>query len=74
MPGYRIAPNSGEAYSDLEIRSCPIADMNRVASIITNYNRIKTGLIEMKDIYPHPTSSASFSPFKTSFCSLLNLP
>jgi len=55
MPGYRIAPNSGEAYSDLKIRSCPIADMNRVASIITNYNRIKTGLIEMKDIYPRPT-------------------
>jgi len=55
MPAYRIAPNSGEAYSDLKIRSCPIADMNRVASLITNYNRIKTGLIKMDDIYPAPT-------------------
>ena len=55
MPGYRIAPNSGEAYSDLKIRSCPIADMNRVASIVTNYGRIKSGLIKIEDIYPRPT-------------------
>ena len=55
MPGYRIAPNSGEAYSDLKIRSCPIADMNRVASIVTNYGRIKSGLIKIDDIYPRPT-------------------
>ena len=55
MPGYRIAPNSGESYSDLKIRSCPIADMNRAASIVTNYGRIKSGLIKIDDIYPHPT-------------------
>ena len=55
MPGYRIAPNSGESYSDLKIRSCPIADMNQASSIVTNYNRIKTGLIKIDDIYPRPT-------------------
>lgn len=55
MPGYRIAPNSGEEYSDLKIRSCPIADMNRLALIISSYNRIKGGLISFADTYPHST-------------------
>lgn len=55
MPGYRVAPNSGEEYSDLKIRSCPIADMNRLALIISSYNRIKGGLISFNDAYPHPT-------------------
>ena len=55
MPGYRLAPNSGEEYSDLKIRSCPISNMNRLALIISSYNRIKGGLISFADAYPHPT-------------------
>jgi len=55
VPGYRVAPNSGESYSDLKIRSCPIANMNRVASVVQNYSRIKAGLIKIDDIYPSPT-------------------
>ncbi len=55
IPGYRVAPNSGELYSDFKIRSCPVADMNRLASLISNYNRIKSGLITFRDAYPQPT-------------------
>jgi hypothetical protein len=55
MPGYRIAPNSGEAYSDLKIRSCPISNMNRLALIVSNYSKIKSGLMSFSQLYPHPT-------------------
>ena len=55
IPGYRVAPNSGDEYSDLKIRSCPIADMNRLTMIITNYNRVKKGLLTFSDIYKNPT-------------------
>lgn len=55
VPAYRVAANSGESYSDLKIRSCPIADMNRLSSIISNYNRIKSGLLTFKEAYPSPT-------------------
>lgn len=55
VPGYRVAPNCGEAYSDLKIRSCPISDMNRLSSVLSNYNRIKNELISLKDAYPNPT-------------------
>lgn len=55
VPGYRIAPNSGESYSDLKIRSCPISDMNRLASIISNYNRIKKGILQFSEVYPNPS-------------------
>ena len=55
VPGYRIAPNSGESYSDLKIRSCPVADMNRLASVITAFNRHQSGLIRLKEMFPSPT-------------------
>lgn len=55
MPGYRIAPNSGEAYSDLKIRSCPISNMNRLALIVNNYSKIKNKLLSFSELYPHPT-------------------
>ncbi len=53
--GYRVAPNSGESYSNLKIRNCPISNMNRLSSIISSYNRIKNGLVNFKDIYPNPS-------------------
>lgn len=55
MPGYRVAPNSGEAYSDLKIRSCPISNMNRLALIVSNYSKIKNKLLSFSELYPHPT-------------------
>lgn len=55
MPGYRIAPNSGESYSDLKIRSCPISNANRLALIVSNYSKIKNGLMSFSQLYPQPT-------------------
>ena len=53
--GYRVAPDSGEDFSDLKIRSCPVADVNRIAPIVQTYNRHKSGLIQIKDVYPAPS-------------------
>ena len=55
MPGYRIAPNSGELYSDLKIRSCPISNANRLALIVSNYSKIKNNLMSFSQLYPWPT-------------------
>jgi hypothetical protein len=53
--GYRVAPDSGENFSELKIRSCPVADVNRFAPIIQVYNRLKSGLVSLTDLYPHPS-------------------
>lgn len=53
--GYRIAPNSGESYSDLKIRHCPISNMNRLSSVVNNYQKFKKGIVQIKDIYKNPT-------------------
>lgn len=53
--GYRVAPDSGEDFSDLKIRSCPVADVNRIAPIVQTYNRHKSGLIQIRDVYPSPS-------------------
>lgn len=55
MAGYRVAPNCGAGYSDLKVRSCPIADMNRMASIIEAYHRHRQGLSSIPSSYPRPT-------------------
>lgn len=55
VPGYRIAPNCGEWYSDLKVRSCPIAGMNKMASIITAFNRHQGGLIRLTETFPNPS-------------------
>lgn len=53
--GYRVAPDSGANFSELKIRSCPVADVNRLAPIIQIYNRLKSGLIRLVDLYPRPS-------------------
>lgn len=53
--GYRVAPDSGEDYSDLQIRSCPVALSNRVASIVQAYNRHRSGLLPIAQSYPQAT-------------------
>lgn len=55
IAGYRVAPNCGENYSDLKIRSCPVADMNRCASIITAYHRHKSDLIRLTETFRNPS-------------------
>ncbi len=55
LPGYRVAPDCGEDYSNLKIRSCPVASANRLASIIQAYHRHRTGLAEITHTYPKPT-------------------
>jgi hypothetical protein len=50
VPGYRVAPDCGEDFSDLEIRSCPVAGANKMAPIINAYNRHRSGLFL---IHPH---------------------
>jgi hypothetical protein len=55
VPGYRIAPNCGEQYSDFKVRSCPVADMNRLASVITAFNRHQSGVIRLTETFKNPT-------------------
>lgn len=55
VPGYRVAPDSGESFSELKIRSCPVADMNRLSPIVSAYNLHKRGLLDLKTIYKNPT-------------------
>lgn len=55
VPGYRVAPDSGEAFSELEIRSCPVATSNQMASIISAYRRHKAELFPISSTYPNPT-------------------
>lgn len=55
VPGYRVAPDCGEGFSELEIRSCPVAGANRLASIIQAYRRHRNGLATIKETYPSPS-------------------
>ena len=55
VPGYRVAPDCGEEFSDLEIRSCPVAGANRMAPIINAYNRHRSGLFNLSLSYPKPS-------------------
>jgi len=55
ISGYRIAPNCGEFYSELKIRSCPIADMNKLAPIITAYHRHRKGLLTLHQSFKSPS-------------------
>ena len=53
--GYRVAPDSGEEFSDMEIRSCPVAGANRMASIISAYQRHRSGLYPISTSHPSPS-------------------
>lgn len=53
--GYRVAPDCGEAFSDLKIRSCPVASANKMASLISAYHRHRAGLYNISETYPKPT-------------------
>lgn len=53
--GYRVAPDSGESFSDLKIRSCPVADVNRLSPIVNAFNLHKNGVLDLKQIYNKPT-------------------
>lgn len=53
--GYRVAPDSGESFSELKIRSCPVADVNRLSPVISIYNRLKQGLVSLTEIIPRPS-------------------
>jgi hypothetical protein len=55
VPGYRVAPNCGSDFSDLQVRSCPVADMNRLAPLISVYHRHRQGLGQISTSYPRPT-------------------
>ena len=55
VPGYRVAPNSGATFSDLEVRRCPIADANRLASVISAYYRQRQGLGSIDAVFPNPS-------------------
>jgi len=55
VPGYRVAPDCGEAYSDYKIRSCPVASSNKLASIVQAYHRHRAGLAKISDTYPSPS-------------------
>lgn len=53
--GYRIAPDSGEAFSELEVRRCPVALSNQVAPIVVAYRRHRAGLYHIDKSYPSPS-------------------
>jgi hypothetical protein len=53
--GYRVAPDCGEDYADYRIRSCPVANSNRLASVVQAYQRHRAGLMPITQSYPNPT-------------------
>lgn len=53
--GYRVAPDSDELFSELKITTCPIADANRLASLMDAYTSHKKGLFDLSKVYPTPT-------------------
>ena len=55
VPGYRVAPDSGEEFSDMLVRSCPVAGANRLASIISAYQRHRSGLYSIHTSHPSPS-------------------
>jgi uncharacterized membrane protein YgaE (UPF0421/DUF939 family) len=55
VPGYRVAPDCGEGFSDLEIRSCPVAGANKMASLISAYHRHRAGLYSISESFPRPS-------------------
>ncbi len=55
VPGYRIAPGSDESYSELKIRSCPVALANLASPIVNAFYRHEKGIYPLKDSYPNPT-------------------
>ena len=55
VPGYRIAPDSGESFADLKIRACPVAAANTVAPIVQAYRRHRAGLFDLSRTYPTPS-------------------
>lgn len=55
IPAYRVAPNCSAEYSDLKIRSCPVASANLIAPIAQNYFRHINGLFDLKNAYPSPS-------------------
>ena len=50
-----MAPDSGEGFSDLKIRACPVAGSNQLAPLISSYNRHRSGLFPISQSYPRPT-------------------
>jgi hypothetical protein len=55
VPGYRVAPDCGESFSDQKVRSCPVAGANKMASIISAYHRHNEGLFKLDQSYPRPS-------------------
>ena len=53
--GYRVAPDCGEEYADYEIRSCPVAGANRMASLVQAYQRHRAGILSISESYPTPS-------------------
>ncbi len=53
--GYRVAPDSGEEFSELKIRFCPVALSNQMASLIVAYRRHRSELFPISTTYPTPT-------------------
>lgn len=50
-----MAPDSGESFSELKVRSCPVALANRAAPIVQAYRRHRAGLFDLSRAYPQPS-------------------
>ena len=55
MPAYRVAPDSDEAYSELKIRSCPVALANLATPIVNAFFSHLNGLFDIKATFSNPT-------------------
>lgn len=55
MPGYRVAPDCGDDFSDAKIRACPVASVNQMAPLILAYRRHKSGLFPLSTTYNNPS-------------------
>jgi hypothetical protein len=55
IPAYRVAPDSDDAFSELKIRSCPVALANLATPIVNAFFSHVNGLFDIKTSYPSPS-------------------
>ena len=55
LMAYRIAPDCDGGWGEQKVRSCPVADANRLAPLLQAYQRQQAGLCSLSDLFEAPT-------------------
>ena len=55
LMAYRIAPDCDGGWGEQKVRSCPVANANRLAPLLQAYQRQQAGLCSLSDLFEAPT-------------------